>query len=161
MIHAFREWLNRSIRYRPEPQNPLVYDPTIDAVVQLHRDYPITSLENPMSFEPWQPDDTDGEQWLTIDPRVDATHVNGTLPVPPNPPPPVGWKYWGKQPVPPESSRLCVKMLHDSTTYPMGAFVRVRVGEQVIAARVEWHSYQGATGKHGCFRGVNLFTKES
>jgi hypothetical protein len=38
----------------------------------------------------------------------------------------------------------------------MGSFVQKRIGDKLVAARVEWHTVQGATGKRGCFRGVNL-----
>jgi len=50
-------------------------------------------------------------------------------------------------------------MLHDPGMYPMGTFVRISVGGEIIGARVEWHDFQGATGKRGCFRGVNLLKK--
>jgi len=94
-----------------------------------------------------------------VDPRVDSTHQLGVLPVPANPPPPTGWEYWGKQPVPKQAAELCMTMLHAPSLYPMGAFARIKVGEKVIGARVEWHDIQGATGKRGCFRGVNLLHK--
>jgi hypothetical protein len=109
-------------------------------------------------FEDWTPPDspTPGDDLVNeIDPRVDADHAIGQLPVPANPPPPVGWIYW-KGAVPATAGAFAVKMLHDPTTYPMGSFVQFFAGDELIGARVEWHNIQGATGKTGCFRGVNL-----
>lgn len=97
-----------------------------------------------------------------LDPRVEQHHSIGQLPCPPNPQPPIGWKYW-KGIAPPNAVSLCVRMLGDSANYPMGSFVQALVhglgpGE-VIGARVEWHDTQGSTGIKGCFRGVNLFKR--
>ena len=39
----------------------------------------------------------------------------------------------------------------------MGSFVQALIGGVQVAARVEWHDWQGATGKTGCFRGTSLF----
>lgn len=51
-------------------------------------------------------------------------------------------------------------MLHDSAQYPIGSFVQEGLDGELVAARVEWHDFQGATGKRGCFRGVNLMQRE-
>lgn len=96
-----------------------------------------------------------GEELIcAIDPRVATTHPKGT-PCPTNPPPPVGWRYW-KGALPPGGAELAVRLLNGRQKYPMGSFVQARLGRAVVAARVEWHTVQGATGKKGCFRGVNL-----
>jgi hypothetical protein len=110
-------------------------------------------------FDDWVPSDppnsSDDGVINEIDPRVNATHSIGQLPVPINPPPPIGWIYW-KGAVPPQAGTFAVKILHDSITYPMGSFVQFFAEGELIGARVEWHNIQGATGKRGCFRGVNL-----
>src|ERR1700690_918090 len=110
-------------------------------------------------FEDWTPPDpptsSDDGEVDAVNPRVDATHSIGQLPVPANPPPPIGWIYW-KGAVPAAAGTFAVKMLHDPATYPMGSFVQFFVGDELVGARVEWHNIQGATGKTGCFRGVNL-----
>jgi len=116
-------------------------------------------------FEDWTPPEPPGSPdddiINVVDPRVITAHSVGQLPVPPNPPPPVGWIYW-KGSIPSAGVKLAVTMLHDPITYPMGSFVQKYIVTKpgtycyVIAARVEWHNIQGATGKTGCFRGVNL-----
>ena len=99
----------------------------------------------------------DGEEHLDLDPRVITNHQIGALPCPSNPPPPQGWRYWHlHEHVPPALAALTLKMLNDSKTYPMGTFMQTRCADELVAARVEWHDFQGATGKVGCFRGVNL-----
>jgi len=107
--------------------------------------------------EPWQPAEppTDEEPLVEIDPRVDSTHVVGTLPCPKNPPPPEGWAYWSGA-LPKGGGALATEILRDAERYPMGAFVQALLAGQLVGARVEWHDLQGATGKRGCFRGVNL-----
>lgn len=108
--------------------------------------------------DPWEPPEAPaakGDTVCAIDPRVDTTHSIGVLPCPSNPPPPDGWEYW-RGPIPAGGGSFAEKLLHDSHTYPMGSFVQTRLGNQLVAARVEWHDLQGATGKRGCFRGVNL-----
>lgn len=105
------------------------------------------------AWEPPEPE-TDAEH-ITLDPRVDASHAVGALPSPPNPAPPGGWTYW-KGHVPATLGALAAKILADSKKYPMGAFIQVTIEGERVAARVEWHDLQGATGKRGCFRGVNL-----
>jgi hypothetical protein len=47
-------------------------------------------------------------------------------------------------------------MIKDWVRYPMGAFVQLRQGGELIGARVEWHPVQAATGKHGCFHAISL-----
>jgi len=71
----------------------------------------------------------------------------------------VGWSYWKEKKIPSKAVQLTVDMLKDSRTYPMGSFVQMVIDGELIAARVEWHDIQGATGKRGCFRGVNLMRK--
>jgi hypothetical protein len=43
----------------------------------------------------------------------------------------------------------------------MGSFVQALVDGQLVGARVEWHNYQGKTGRHGCFRGTSLFSPKA
>ena len=90
------------------------------------------------------------------DPRVVTNHHIGALPCPRNPPPPSGWTYW-RGTFPAALGELAVKVQSTSAIYPMGSFVQALIGGQLVAARVEWHDYQGATGKRGCFRGTSLF----
>ncbi len=91
----------------------------------------------------------------TRDPRVITTHRAGT-PCPNNPPPPVGWAYWKGQ-VPAALGELAKKVEFTPAEFPMGTFVQAQVGGQRVAARVEWHNYQGATNTFGVFRGTSLF----
>src|SRR6185369_2060219 len=95
------------------------------------------------------------DELISVDPRVVTNHVVGALPCPVNPRPPDGWKYW-TGPVSSALGALASKILADPQRYPMGAFVQTFVAGERVAARVEWHDLQGATGKRGCFRGVNL-----
>lgn len=94
-----------------------------------------------------------------VDPRIVQNHSIAQLPCPPNPAPPTGWKYWKKS-LRPSLVDLATRMLHDNVTYPMGTFVQTWLDGELVAARVEWHDVQGATGKHGCFRGVNLMQRD-
>lgn len=95
--------------------------------------------------------------WLkTLDPRVITNHAVGQPPCPPNPPPPVGWAYW-TGPVSEAVGEFAVKVEFTPAEFAMGSFVQALIGEQLVGARVEWHNYQGATGKHGVFRGTSLF----
>lgn len=97
---------------------------------------------------------------MEIDPRVVTNHRIGELPCPANPPPPDGWEYVKANHKNPKGALdLCVKMLYDPAHYPMGAFVQAHINGELVGARVEWHKEQGATGKRGCFRGVNLMQK--
>jgi hypothetical protein len=93
------------------------------------------------------------------DPRVITHHHAGQLPCPPNPPPPVGWKYWQGS-VPKAFVDFAVHVEFTPETFPIGSFVQASIDGRLVAARVEWHSFQGATGKRGCFRGTNLFRHE-
>lgn len=122
----------------------------------------------PKQFEPWSPEVSNNallEDSTAIvydqDPRVITSHQPGQMPVPANPPPPVGWEYWGKQPIPHAAASIANDILHKPGLCPMGTFVRISVNGQLIGLRVEWHNLQGATGKKGCFRGVNLMRKVS
>ena len=110
--------------------------------------------------EEWQPPDppaadADAEMVITLDPRVNTTHAVGVLPCPSNPPPPLGWEYWSG-PIPDGGGAFASDILKDPKQYPMGTFVQSYLNGTLIGARVEWHNLQGATGQHGCFRGVNL-----
>jgi hypothetical protein len=109
--------------------------------------------------DPWAPSDPspDGEL-VDLDPRVDADHTIGVLPCPSNPPPPEGWRYWRDR-VTPALGAFASKLLNDSARYPMGSFIQAEIDGELVAARVEWHDLQGATGKRGCFRGVNLMQR--
>ena len=91
------------------------------------------------------------------DPRIDCNHQPGVLPCPRNPAPPEGWVYWSGA-VPPHAVQLAVDV---EQHYPLGSFVQATVDGKLIAARKEWHDYQGATGKHGCFIGTSLMRPES
>lgn len=91
---------------------------------------------------------------VTTDPGVDTTHQIGQLPCPANPPPPAGFSAWSG----PVSSALTNWATHVLNTYPMGTFIQDLVGGQLVAARVEWHTWVGATGQTGvCIKGVTLF----
>jgi hypothetical protein len=59
--------------------------------------------------------------------------------------------------VPPALTQLAREVESDSARCPLGSFVQTVRGGVRVAARVEWHTLQGKTGKHGCFRGTNLF----
>jgi peptidoglycan hydrolase-like protein with peptidoglycan-binding domain len=102
------------------------------------------------------PEPPAGSDLFTIqDPRVITNHQAGVLPCPRNPPPPVGWTYW-RGPVPASLNELAAQIENDPARFPMGSFVQaIRSGNRV-AARVEWHDFQGKSGAHGCFRGTNL-----
>jgi hypothetical protein len=107
----------------------------------------------------WVPPEPPTEDELvTIDPRVDAAHTIGVLPCPSNPPPPEGWRYWRAH-VTQSLGAFATKLLRDPAQYPMGSFIQAEIDGERVAARVEWHDLQGATGKRGCFRGVNLMQR--
>lgn len=125
------------------PEDPPVPEPT-DGVVTFND-----------AWEPPPPPD-DASLIVARDPRVVTGHQVGVLPCPKNPPPPVGWVYW-KGPVPPALGDLAVKVQSHPADFPMGAFAQALVVGVRVAARVEWHDFQGATGRHGCFRGTSLF----
>ncbi len=108
----------------------------------------------------WMPPPPPGEGEPLVngrDPRVVQTHAPGT-PCPANPPPPVGWKYWAGA-LPDGGTDLAVRMRDDRATFPIGSFAQTWLGGQVVGARVEWHTKLGASGKTGCFRGVNLMRR--
>ena len=94
------------------------------------------------------------------DPRVITQHQAGVLPCPPNPPPPVGWRYWQGD-VPGGAAALANQVQGDPKAFPMGSFAQALIDGQLVGARVEWHDYQGKTGKHGCFRGTSLFRRKA
>lgn len=93
--------------------------------------------------------------FTTRDPRVITNHKAGDLPCPRNPPPPVGWTYWSGA-VPAALTALAVQIENDAARFPMGSFVQALHDGKPVAARVEWHDYQGKSGNHGCYRGTNL-----
>ncbi len=51
---------------------------------------------------------------------------------------------------------LAVSVLNDKQKFPLGSFLQTWLDGELIGARVEWHTEQGATCAQGCFRGVNL-----
>jgi len=106
----------------------------------------------------WQPPapPTSAELQTTRDPRVVTDHLVGQKPCPPNPPPPVGWAYWTGS-VPELAVKFAIKVESTPADFPMGSFVQALIDGRLVAARVEWHDFQGATGKHGVFRGTSLF----
>jgi len=93
---------------------------------------------------------------IVRDPRVITNHVPGQLPCPNNPAPPVGYTYW-KGGVSPAVQAFASKVEGHAADFPMGSFVQTTIDGVVVAARVEWHDFQGMTGKTGCFRGTSLF----
>ncbi|HET7539040.1 MAG TPA: peptidoglycan-binding domain-containing protein [Polyangiaceae bacterium] len=106
-------------------------------------------------WEPPAPPTSAGLQ-KTQDPRVITDHQVGQQPCPSNPPPPVGWAYWTGA-VPELAGKFAVKVETTPGEFPMGSFVQALIDGRLVAARVEWHDFQGATGKHGVFRGTSLF----
>lgn len=95
---------------------------------------------------------------VTTDPGVDTTHLIGQLPCPTNPPPPDGFAIWTGS----VSPAVSAWSKHVLITYPMGTFVQDIVDGQLVAARVEWHTWRGATGETGiCIKGVTLFQPNS
>jgi peptidoglycan hydrolase-like protein with peptidoglycan-binding domain len=107
------------------------------------------------AWEPPAPPATAGLQ-TTQDPRVITDHQVGQPPCPSNPPPPVGWAYWTGI-VPDFAGKFAVKVETSPAEFPIGSFVQALIDDKLVAARVEWHDFQGATGKHGVFRGTSLF----
>ena len=89
---------------------------------------------------------------VSLDHGVDLNHAIGTLPCPANPPPPSGMAYW-TGPVSSAQTAWAVENLH---AHPIGTIIEDIVDGQPIAARIEWHTLQAATGKEGCFKGLNL-----
>jgi hypothetical protein len=61
--------------------------------------------------------------------------------------------YWRGH-VTPGAQKLAESVEH---VQPLGSFVQVLDEGKPIAARKEWHDYQGRTGLHGCFIGTSLF----
>jgi hypothetical protein len=114
-------------------------------------------MPNLLLNDPWEPPTppSDDMPCKEVDPRVDARHEVGVLPCPPNPPAPVGWAYW-RGAVPAAATQFATRLLHDAAAYRMGCFVQILLDSSLVGARVEWHTFQGATGKKGCFRGVSL-----
>ncbi len=89
---------------------------------------------------------------LTVDPGLDPTHPLGVLPCPTDPLLPAGLRNW-QGPVPPAVGAWAVHALH---TYPIGTIIEDLVDGQIVAARIEYHTLQGATGKTGCFKGCSM-----
>jgi hypothetical protein len=83
------------------------------------------------------------------------TFVSGC---PHNPPPPTGFDYWpGNVSV---SAAIGAWAVHVRNAYPIGTFIEDVVGGELVAARIEYHTLQGATGKTGCFKGLNLLRRK-
>jgi hypothetical protein len=76
---------------------------------------------------------------------------------PKNPPLPPNARPLKQKEVTVEMTEWAKELLHDPKQYPMHAEAERCFGELRILARVEWHTYQGATGKRGIFRGVSLY----
>ena len=92
---------------------------------------------------------------LTTDPGIDPTHPLGlglSAGCPVDPPAPDGLRYW-RGPVSANVGAWAVHALH---TYPIGTIIQDRVDGQPVAARIEYHTLQGATGLTGCFKGCSL-----
>jgi len=106
-------------------------------------------------WRPPDPPDANAEMVTALDARVDTAHLVGALPCPSNPAPPLDWEYWSG-PIPKGGEQFASDILKDPMKFPMGTFVQGYLDGTLVGARVEWHSLQGATGKQGCFRGVNL-----
>jgi hypothetical protein len=106
----------------------------------------------------WSPPQAPPDASLVIarDPRVITNHLLGQLPCPNNPAPPVGYAYW-KGGVSAAVQAFASKVEGHAADFPMGSFVQTTLDGNVVAARVEWHDFQGMTGKTGCFRGTSLF----
>lgn len=106
----------------------------------------------------WTPPDPPGlydDPVVVADPRIAPTGVplgNG-LPCPGNPPPPVGWSYWTTGAVSADLTAWSVQMRNQ---YPIGTFFMAWIDGQLVGARIEYHTYVGATGAQGCYKGLNL-----
>lgn len=100
------------------------------------------------------PPPTGADPVVAVDPGVDATHQVNVLPVPVNPPPPLGWSYRNdkKTPVTPDEQAFT----SGAHQYPIGTFVQKIIGGKLVGVRLEWHDRQGRTNKRGCFIGANL-----
>lgn len=77
-------------------------------------------------------------------------------PRPWNPPLPDGARYMHQSEVTSEIAKWASGILSKPHAYPMHCMVRI----DKLAALVQWHTFQGATGKHGLFRGVSLIVFE-
>lgn len=108
---------------------------------------------------PWTPPDPPQDDSLVTaqDPRV-STGAHplgvGVSSCPQNPPPPVGWRYWPNSA--PVSANLGAWSVEIRNTYPIGTFAQQIVDGQLVGARIEYHTLQGATGARGCFKGLSL-----
>lgn len=121
-----------------------------------HDDPPLPGGQ--ISFgDAWLPPTAPSDATLVIarDPRVITGHQAGQ-PCPKNPAPPVGYAYW-QGGVSPAQQAFASRVEETPGEFPMGTFVQTCIDGRVVAARVEWHTYQGRTGKTGCFRGTSLF----
>jgi hypothetical protein len=92
-------------------------------------------------------------------PREWVTFYTGGLTKPPpwNPPLPKGARYMHQSEVTPEIGTWASRVLRTANTYPMHCMAR----SGALACLVQWHTFQGATGKHGLFRGVSLIVFEN
>ncbi len=105
-------------------------------------------------WTPPPPPDSGAGPVVATDPRITPSGValGVGLPCPGNPPPPAGWAYWTS----PVTAALTAWAVQMRNAYPIGTFIQAWVGGQLVGARIEYHSEQGATGATGCFKGLNL-----
>jgi hypothetical protein len=89
---------------------------------------------------------------VRTDPGIDPSHPLGVLPCPGNPPTPPGTTYW-TGPVSPALTEWAIKT---RDAHPIGSIIEDIVDGQHVIARIEYHTLQAATGKEGCFKGLNL-----
>jgi hypothetical protein len=73
-----------------------------------------------------------------------------------NPPPPPGAKIW-KRPVPPDMTAWASGIVHDPTTYPMGATETRDFNGVTAMARVEWHNNRAGVPVDPPIRGVTIY----
>lgn len=59
--------------------------------------------------------------------------------------------------MPPAVEQWASTVLHDPQRYPMFAEAYAVIDGVGVVAQVQHHTFQGATGKTGCFRGVSIF----
>jgi hypothetical protein len=107
----------------------------------------------------WTPPDPPGlydDPVIVIDPRIPPSGIplGAGLPCPGHPPPPVGWSYWpASAQVTPTLSAWAVQMRNAN---PIGTFIMAWIDGQLVGARIEYHTLQGATNTSGCWKGLNL-----
>lgn len=98
----------------------------------------------------WTPPDPPGPSDAAViatDPRSPPPGAPlgvGVSPCPTNPPVPVGWAYWTNQPMTPSLPAWAVNMRN---SYPIGTMIQAYVDGNLVGARVEYHTLQGADRK--------------